>query len=895
MKYTVNGAGSAVRVYKAIDRTCNSVINTAAKTASTVNKLVNNPRVTVKTTMDLGPLCERVKKYGAAGIINKKSELQHSTTYYGYIRSKAVRGLKNTGVYKAAHMMKKDIKDFSRDIKVAKGAIRRNTRITAKGVKHLKTGTCKVILKTGSKIMVRTVGKVTVRTLKLQYHITATIIKNTPKAAKYTIKGASKLTEITSDALIAGENAMLETTGYTIKTVHTSARLTKDTVKTGAKVAVKTGKVAGKGFRAARTGISYARKNGLKKAAARAGEKAVKGIASAARNGFSLVTKAVFRRLLVPVVVTVLIAAGAFVMIGGGGAVVGSIFSGVTSVVSGVKEKVASFFGGGEDEEDGPADIDMDEYLRGRIKKSRNELRDDVIKSLKKKGSYFEVRFYNKELDMDIPVDPELARSKNKVSRMIYSEEAILRIIEPVFNARVVAEYGLEVPKMKDLDDMYDDIAKDIFVIKSEEFIEYCTPDICPSCGNHHSSDGCPSVNQGSHSDTSLCHDCCRTTHMICEGHLSGYECGCEEHDHSGKDLDDAFDYFMDNDSDVDTVWYNWKLTGKTYERNGRITYYARCAKGGDGDCNGHRHSDGCRKTRYHWADGSFREERPGGGDSYIEGSPCDHTSAVDVCGGYSYCEGHKIKRIYIQPKELDEFIDDNYTKKIEKLEKEVAKKSKKLDKAKDKKKPDEEDIAEKEDELTDLEKKLDDLEQARDLTYNFLELIDDELGLGEEGEDADAKKLANMDISNLYAQKAAGQTGKPFVFEGEDPNVGFDDIGLVKYVYGQALNDVDSYKALASHGAFDFSHSYEDDREGALILYTYGVKKVNSQGVEDYSDVFDPENIYHVGISLGNGYMVHAAGAPAVGGKQGGRVRVSRVSADAVMKIGIPRQEVLG
>ena len=508
------------------------------------------------------------------------------------------------------------------------------------------------------------------------------------------------------------------------------------------------------------------------------------------------------------------------------------------------------------------------------------------MRSLKEKGSYDEVRFYNKELDMDIPIDPDAAKSEKKINRLMYSDDAIMRMISPMFNARVVAEYGLVVPKKSDLDDMYDEIADDIFVVNSEDYIEYCTPDVCPSCGQHHASDGCPQAERGFHSDTAQCHDCCRSEHIICAGHLTDeYGCGIEEHDHynAAEDKDtnweDARDYFKAHPSEDGTVWCNWELVDGSGNVPSVTCHLARYY-----ECGGHTHTDSCRKTKYHWGDGSFREERPSGDDANIDGAPCDNSENKTSCTGYSCCKGHKIKRIYIKPKDAEEMIEDNYTKKIDELKKDVEKQTKKVDKAKGKKKPKQDDIDKEQDELTKLEQQLSSMVETRDLTYAFLEIIDDELGLGDK-EDADAKKLANMEITNKFAARAAEQAGKPFVFEGEDPNVGFDDLGLVKYVYGQTLGDVTSYGDLYANGGFDFEHTYEDDTAGALLLYSYGSQKDKK---------YDPDNIYHVGISLGNGYMVHAAGSPAAAGKPGGSVKVSKVSAAVVLKIGIPKEEIL-
>ena len=792
-------------------------------------------------------------------------------------------------------------KSVKRDIKIVKGSVPKNKRITTKDLRKIKTGNYKIVTKTKLKIKLKYKSKLTIKNLRNKSKILLKkaghkVLHKGKELVKREIvsdlKLPLKMADIGVSALQTSNNDALATTGKTIRVVQTSAQL----IQTGGIAAVKTSIKVGKGAKRVRTGIKYVKKHGIKNAGKALGRSAVAASKTFVKKALSSVAKALIKHVAVPVVIVAAVAVCMIFILGGAAAAVGSIYSGVTTVVNGIKGTITDikdWFLGKKDKKDDeeyePVEVNIQEYLMVKIQETKKNMGEDVIKELKSKGDYYEVRFYNSELDMEIPIDPNISKSKNKINRMMYSDQAIYEMVDPIYEAILLNE-EFEMTDMKDMNDLYKEVTKDLFVLKSKEKIEYCSAE---PCNEYHASSNCPNKVSGYHSDTNDCKDCCRSSNDVCAGHFEGYKCGIDEHDHHNDDfpddpdqqataMDATYHFMAKSNRKVGDEWSGWRLI-----HVGACA--VECVHGGDLECTGHTHDGGCEKYCYHWHDGSYSEDRPGGSDAYLE-YDCGALRNDVHCTGYNYCKGHKIKLIYFETKDVEKIISSYFDDRIKEAEKKVGDNEKQLEKQKNKKKPDEDKIDELEERLHDSQESVDSLKETKENCYAYLDVVRENLGLDDPDDDG-MKYASAVNLQNKYAVKAREQVGKPFVFEGEDPDKGFDDIGLVKYVYGEKLNDVSSYVELAKCDAFDFEHTIEEDREGALILYTYGAATVDSKGNEKLDDLYDPENIYHVGISLGNGYMVHATGSPATKENKAGMVKVSKISQESVMKIGFPKE----
>lgn len=95
--------------------------------------------------------------------------------------------------------------------------------------------------------------------------------------------------------------------------------------------------------------------------------------------------------------------------------------------------------------------------------------------------------------------------------------------------------------------------------------------------------------------------------------------------------------------------------------------------------------------------------------------------------------------------------------------------------------------------------------------------------------------------VAMQVAELAVSMFGKPYVWAGKDPAIGFDCSGLVYYVYsvfGYTLHRTGDGQALDGDPV-----SLEDIRPGDILVYADN----------------NTTNIQHVGIYIGDGRMVHA------------------------------------
>ncbi len=864
-----------------------------------------------------------------------------TTAYYtyktnNYLGSKIIDGAVGTakgavGVYKfAKNPVMNDGETYRKHLqkhlqtkvvtKVKNLKIVRAMTITKNGVKTATKGAARTYKVT--KAVARGDIKITKETLayagksvatKISYG-TVSLAKTGSKTALYGlrtgVKAVPRTASAVSGALTATGNEYLQGVGTAVKGVGYAVKgelKTAQLAANGTRSAIKTGF---NGARKIATGFSYAKRNGIRKSARKLGKRSVNKIEKSVFNLVRSLFSFAGRMIATPTVAVVVL------MIAGAGAIAAALGGAVTTITgenTDVVVEVMDFFGidGGTDgtvsvdpskawngngevenaesekKKTAVKQVNEEEWLIERIKKTKAEkvkeikkiMEDDLIEN---GGEYHEIRFYNSFTDICVPLNDE---KDETIVRTLYSDEQLYEIIQPVFHNMLLVKYNLK-PTEKEMTKLYDDMVKDMMVIKSaetnseNEWIEFCGDSTRYSinasesqakgahthchithdsgCGRVHALDGCLNPDKGYHADDEYvngggCNSCCYD-YYTCMGHKGDRICGIEEHKHNG-DKDEAGYHFIDmwdNGKTISTgmTYDNWKLEDfEVEEHNGKkeLKYViVVCNYTGTQDCEGHSHSEwhskddpGCYATKYH--------NDPNNRNSYSNSDPrvelhfqCNGAEHHSKCKGYMYCKGHKIEKVYFKSVDVDYLIDKYYTKEIKRLTK-------------------------KKDDKTATDKELAALTQYienKQIVEEVTRYTASRYGSSEKG--IDPNELKNLKITDIHAKIAYGcvMNKVPYVVGGNSLSKGVDDIGLV-------------CGAFSDKG---FKHTYKGIAEGCEIIKDKD-EKVKQGDIIFYSYDDKTDSIYHVGVALNDEYMVHASNT--------GTVRVSRIYRAAVHMVG--------
>lgn len=349
------------------------------------------------------------------------------------------------------------------------------------------------VIKSDGRFFVKGVGKTTVKMGKAT-------LKNTVKSGSYIVKTA------TAQGLGAIENTLdssgdfgNQTVALGIKAGKTgveavkigakSTRFMYRSVKTGAKVGIKTGKAT---VNAAR----YVHKNGWKKA----GEKAVEKVRDGAKKTVTGILKGI-KNIIVSI---------------GKIAGVGGVAFGILCAVVLLTTPMMLFnlIFGGEAKDDHDVAWNIHDYVSEQSNKKIDDYAEEIVtlyNSLSTGGEYEIITLYNNMSGVEVEV------SKDTIKSSIPSAKDFTEIIEPVFNVLMITRYELtasEDEKKKTFDYLWN-LLNNLYTQKLSS--EYCTetPD---SDGIYYAGDNCLRPSEVKYHTSDSGRNCCTTTYT-CGGH----------------------------------------------------------------------------------------------------------------------------------------------------------------------------------------------------------------------------------------------------------------------------------------------------------------------------------------------------------------------------------------
>lgn len=356
-------------------------------------------------------------------------------------------------------------------------------------------------IRTGVKIGVKTAGKGIVK--GVTKGIPFVTFKTAKGIVNYGFPTVGGVLKGVDNYAVQGVGHAATLTGMGIKTGVAGAKVTGYTVKTTVKGTVKTAKgiysagkfIKDKGLRAA---WNHARRKTTVQALAKAGESVV----SLLING----VKAFGKKIIVPIIIIAVVCMG---------------FSGV---IMAPVSAVTAIFGSMFNEKDTDTDYDIRDFLSNPATgvphlsgEFKQNLADQMADSWKPAGSYHIVRF--KSIGSSDIIEPTL----DGVSEVFPTDEQIINMLQPLFNAVLLMQYELE-PTMEQAQDLLEYLFGRLFTVTTEVTEEQCGQDLitgegtvtaCSECSKVHSLADCPNPITGTHTSYT-CSVCCT---MTCPGH----------------------------------------------------------------------------------------------------------------------------------------------------------------------------------------------------------------------------------------------------------------------------------------------------------------------------------------------------------------------------------------
>lgn len=358
------------------------------------------------------------------------------------------------------------------------------------------------------------------------------VIKNAPrgmfvsfKGIKFGIKNASLLG---AGVLTGTDNYALQGMGHAINTAHFGIKTGIQAGKIAGRAGgytVKTAWRTGKGIRA---GYSFIKNNGLKAAFQTARKRVGQKIVSAGKSFVSAAinfVKSLGAKVVIPILLIVVIAAGGFSVITTPVMAVANIFSGIF--------------------DSGSGDVDVRNYLAdpvngvpALIPPIKDEIKDEVKDALEDTANNDVVRFKS-----DLTGDAFLNVYKDASGNLVIenfdtafpSDESIISMLQPLYNAVLFTEYELE-PTEAEAKALMEYMVSKIFRLIDKDTDEKCGQDLltgeghtnpdgtertppwddpCTTCGEIHAHTDCPNKRTGTHT-TWTCGTCC---YYDCPGH----------------------------------------------------------------------------------------------------------------------------------------------------------------------------------------------------------------------------------------------------------------------------------------------------------------------------------------------------------------------------------------
>ena len=413
------------------------------------------------------------------------------------------------------------------------------------------------------------------------------------------------------DMMVRGVGNTIMLTNYGIKTGVTTVRVSGYAVRTGVKGGVATARGV---YRSAR----FIKSHGLRAAWNRFRRESASAIARAGRSVVSVVTgilKAVGQKIMVPILIMAVGVMMIMSMFSAPVVTIGTIFSGLFDV----------------DNQDGTfSERDIQAYILDPstgIPALRaayiSDLHADMVnRRVENGGSYHYVRF-------ETNVDDEIIENatRRNVEEVFYTENELANIIQPIFNAVLLRDYGLQLTESQarqELRELFDAL----FRVDEEATGEYCGQDrvdgsgevTTHSCGKVHALADCPNPDVGRHTSYT-CSKCC-DHYYTCDGHKGSRDCGMTKHSHSLSCYN----------------WYGKRICGMT--KHSHKSWKSAS-------------NPGCYSTDYHSGQMS---------------SSCGNSTSHFYCYGYNNCGGHKVLTVTLTMDGLYQLLDIYFEKPIDSL-----------------------------------------------------------------------------------------------------------------------------------------------------------------------------------------------------------------------------------
>lgn len=763
------------------------------------------------------------------------------------IKTAAVERLKTSKPVRATLKTARYIKKSYNNFKIVGGAITGKTTINFSGEN------IKKYVNANAQKAIKNVAQKTRKGISYIPNAAKKVGKTARTAAGSGIKTTSLVTRGIGNSLAQSDDVGLQATGTGLKTAYYGAV----GVQTGVR-AIKTGyQGAKRSINGAKTsahyidkGYGFLKDNNAKKKA----QSAASSVGKAAYNSVKAIVSKVAHVLVshgsAPIIIIAACMLGIGGIIGTITAIIGALFGETTTVIR-------ELIDGGTER----ATISEEDYLLEHITALRNVIVEDLMYEcddllLDNGGEYHYIHFYNGFTDVETELNAD------NVDRTLYSVEQYYELIQPIFHSLLLSEYQLR-PTEYDMEVTFSEIATEISEIEIVTLSdEYCT-DTCPTCGERHTSfcaiyehnqgytDNCPEHEYINHGDDNYTCSICCSSYYVCKGHSSSYvSCGQSAHSHSIS-IDQAKSIFFQyiNDMSVGSTQGNWRLDGKMFSEDGStVTIWVSCAYGGGTLCGGHWHRDwnsaddnGCYTTYYHDETGALKNVNNRAELDY----DCGNIEKHSHCAGYMRCNGHTSAKVSLSCDSWDDLIDSFFDDEIDELE--AAKTSNPSDFT------------------SDQQIRLSQLRSYRSVVVACVEVIKKRYGGSDE-----IVPLPNVTLNNI-ANYAVSKIGKPYRHGGDDIDTGSDALGFVRAVYAHFNCELPkSFRGLAvGYTLYD----YENVQCGDIVLF--------ANNVSEDSDA--ERSVYHAGIYIGDGIMVHASNPSDY--PRGG-IKLSRIYSRGVYKV---------
>ena len=305
------------------------------------------------------------------------------------------------------------------------------------------------------------------------------------------LKGGTGILQNSDDYALQGAGSALRGAELGIRTSIKGIKVSKYTVKT----TIKTGK------KVVHAGM-FIKNNGLRaawKAARGYGAKSAQNLLKAMLNVF----KALGRKVIIPILI------------------IATVVMACSGVITVPVTAVASIFGSFFSTKDTKKDFDIKDFLNTSVPGLITEFQDDLAGKMEESRTKYDIVRFKSNISADETVSP----TKDGIISAFPSNDEVINMIQPVFNAVILMEYDLE-PTEKQAEDLVKEIFDKLFSVSTAKTTEYCGQDLLTgkgtvlashTCGEIHAKDDCPNKKTGTHKSYT-CDDCCT---MSCPGHAA--------------------------------------------------------------------------------------------------------------------------------------------------------------------------------------------------------------------------------------------------------------------------------------------------------------------------------------------------------------------------------------